>query len=132
MTVVTARRAVGRRRSSRPAGGVSQLHFEETDLSGAYQVKVGPPLALESTFAANPDPAESDPAKLDRAALAEPLPGWNFAYLTNWKELTARRHLGRPPRRAAPALALRRARSCSWSNRSWPGSSGIMIPRDVR
>jgi hypothetical protein len=70
------------------SGGVSQLHFEKTELSGAYQVKVGPPLALESTFAANPDPAESDPAKLDRAGLADALPGWSFAYLTNWRELT--------------------------------------------
>jgi len=41
------------------SGGVSQLHFERTELSGAYQVKVGPPLVMESTFAANPDPAES-------------------------------------------------------------------------
>jgi hypothetical protein len=70
------------------AGGVSLLHFENTDLSGAYQVKVGPPLALEATFAANPDPAESDPAKFDRAGLAEAVPGWSFAYLTNWKELS--------------------------------------------
>ncbi|MGE3818399.1 MAG: VWA domain-containing protein, partial [Isosphaeraceae bacterium] len=31
------------------AGGVSQLHFEETELSGPYQVKIGPPLDLEST-----------------------------------------------------------------------------------
>ena len=64
-----------------PAGGVSQFHFEQTDLSGAYQVKVGPPLALESSFAANPDPAESDLAKLDRAGLAELLPGWKFIYV---------------------------------------------------
>jgi hypothetical protein len=71
-----------------PAGGVSMLHFEKTDLSGPYQVKLGPPLALEATFAANPNPAESDPAKLDRAGLAEAVPGWNFAYLTNWRELT--------------------------------------------
>jgi hypothetical protein len=70
------------------SGGVSQLHFEETELSGTYLVKVGPPLALESTFTANPDPAESDPAKLDRAGLTDALPGWNFAYLTNWRELT--------------------------------------------
>lgn len=69
------------------AGGVSQLHFEQTDLSGRYQVKVGPPLAAEAEFAANPDPVESDPAKLDRAGLAERLPGWNFAYFTNWREL---------------------------------------------
>jgi hypothetical protein len=70
------------------SGGLSQLHFEDTELSGPYQVKLGPPLALESTFAANTDPAESDPAKLDRAGLADALPGWSFAYLTNWKELT--------------------------------------------
>ena len=43
------------------AGGVSQLHFEDTELSGAYQVKVGPPLALESTFAANPEPGRERP-----------------------------------------------------------------------
>jgi hypothetical protein len=70
------------------AGGVSQLHFEKTDLSGAYLVKLGPPLVQESTFTANTNPAESDPAKLDRAALADALPGWSFAYMTNWKELT--------------------------------------------
>jgi hypothetical protein len=69
-------------------GGVSRLHFEDTDLSGAYQVKIGPPLAQEVAFAANPDPAESDPAKLDRAGLADAVPGWDFAYLTNWRELT--------------------------------------------
>jgi hypothetical protein len=70
------------------AGGLSQLHFEKTELSGAYQFKFGPPLAQEATFAANTNPVESDPAKLDRAALAEALPGWSFDYLTNWKELT--------------------------------------------
>jgi hypothetical protein len=51
-------------------------------------VKVGPPLAQEVTFAANADPAESDPAKLDRAGLKAAVPGWNFAYMPNWKELT--------------------------------------------
>ena len=60
------------------AGGVSQFHFEQTDLSGAYQVRIGPPLGLDSSFAANPDPAESDLAKLDQAVLAELLPGWKF------------------------------------------------------
>lgn len=70
------------------AGAVSRLHFEETDLSGAYSVKVGPPLALEAAFAVNPIPAESDPARLDRAGLAEAVPGWSFAYMTDWKALT--------------------------------------------
>jgi hypothetical protein len=73
-----------------PAGGLSQFHFEQTDLAGAYQVRIGPPLGLDSSFAANPDPAESDLAKLDQAALAEAIPGWNFiyVYLTDWKDLT--------------------------------------------
>ncbi|WP_165220832.1 BatA domain-containing protein [Aquisphaera insulae] len=70
------------------AGGLSLLHFEQTDLAGAYQVRVGPPLNDESTFAASPDPAESDPAKLDRAALAQRIPGWNFLLLDNWRELS--------------------------------------------
>jgi hypothetical protein len=70
------------------AGGVSLLHFDETELSGAYQVKVGPPNPQDSTFAANPDSAESNPEKLDRAGLTAAVPGWTFAYLTNWKELT--------------------------------------------
>jgi hypothetical protein len=70
------------------SGGSSQLHFERTDLSGTYQVEFGPPLVLESTFTANTNPAESDPAKLDRAGLAEAVPGWSCDYLTNWKELT--------------------------------------------
>jgi von Willebrand factor type A domain/Aerotolerance regulator N-terminal len=70
-----------------PAGGTSQFHFEQTDLAGAYQVRVGPPLVLDSSFTANTDPAESNLAKLDRASLSELLPGWNFAYLTNTQEL---------------------------------------------
>jgi Aerotolerance regulator N-terminal/von Willebrand factor type A domain len=71
-----------------PAGGISQLHFDQTDVSGRYEIRIGPPLARESSFAANTDPAESDLAKLDRAGLAELLPGWNFLYLTNSRELT--------------------------------------------
>ena len=69
------------------SGGVSQFHFEQTDSAGDYQVKVGPPLALDTLFAANTNPAESDLTKLDRARLAEILPGWKFAYLTNPREL---------------------------------------------
>ena len=69
-------------------GDVGSFHFEETELSGAYRARFGPPVGEEVLFAANPDAAESDPAKLDRVALAEAVPGWPFAYLTNWKDLT--------------------------------------------
>jgi hypothetical protein len=71
----------------KPEGGVSRFHFEQTDLSGPYQVRVGPPVGLESLFAANPDPAESNLAKLDQAALAELIPGWNFIYVSDWNNL---------------------------------------------
>ena len=73
----------------KPSGDVSLFHYEETDLSGAYRAKFGPPLALESIFAANPDPIESDPFKLDRSGLSDAIPGWAFTYLTNWKDLTS-------------------------------------------
>ncbi len=70
------------------AGNTSQLHFEQTELSGTYQVRIGAPLAVENSFAANPDPAESDLAKLDRAGLEQRLPGWNFVHMANWRELS--------------------------------------------
>lgn len=69
------------------AGDGGRLHYEQTDLSGVYRARVGPPINEESTFAANPPPAESDPAKLDRTALGDLLSGWNFAYYTNIQEL---------------------------------------------
>jgi hypothetical protein len=70
------------------AGDVSVFHYEDTDLSGAYRARFGPPMAVESIFAANPDPIESDPLKLDRSGLKDAVPGWDFTYLTNWKDLT--------------------------------------------
>ena len=70
------------------AGGVSQLLFENTDLSGRYQARVAAPSPEEISFAANPDPLESDLAKLEKPELAEVAPGWNVLYLTNWRELT--------------------------------------------
>jgi hypothetical protein len=72
----------------KPAGDVSLFHFEETDISGAYRVRYEPPASGDATFTADPDPAESDPAKLEKAGLAEAVPGWKFTYLTNWKDLT--------------------------------------------
>ena len=50
-------------------------------------MRIGPPLSLDSLFAANPDPAESDPAKLDGAGLKAALPGWDFQYEADWRRL---------------------------------------------
>ena len=129
------------------AGGVSQLHFEETELSGAVP---GEDRARRwrsrSTFAANPDPAESDPAKLDRAGLADAVPGWNFAYLTNWRELTGnaasvgrRGELHRPllygvlrlaAGRIVPGLEVRA--SCPLEREDSPHRDGLAAPQTGR
>jgi len=71
-----------------PGGDVSLFHFEDTDLAGLYRAKFAAPLDTESLFAANPDPSESDPAKLDRAGLLEAVPGWKPTVLTNWRDLS--------------------------------------------
>jgi hypothetical protein len=97
----------------KPDGDVSLFHFEETDLSGIYKVRLGPPPARDSTFAAVPDPSESDPAKLDRAGLAAAVPGWNFAYYVDLQHagadtaaISRRGELHRPLLFAVLALLL--------------------------
>jgi hypothetical protein len=70
------------------SGGVSQFHFEQTDVAGRYQVKIDPPVAEDRSFAVNTDPAESDLVKLDRSGLSEQFPNWNFDYRTDFRELT--------------------------------------------
>ena len=59
-------------------GSVSQFRFAQTGSAGKYEVKIGPPLPMDTLFSANSNPAESDLAKLDRKALKELLPSWNF------------------------------------------------------
>ncbi|MFW6125423.1 MAG: hypothetical protein ACOC46_04675, partial [Pirellulales bacterium] len=66
--------------------GVGVLRYEATDVSGPYQVHLGPPVAETHTFAVNVDPEESDLTKLQRDELAhELLPDVEFAYLTQWQ-----------------------------------------------
>jgi hypothetical protein len=97
----------------KPAGGISELHFAQTELSGKYQLQIGPPLSVENAFAANPDPAESDLTKLDRGELERKLQGWRFDILTNGPELSQsavavsrRGELHRPLLHGALALLL--------------------------
>jgi hypothetical protein len=86
---VTVRRPAGEPASSKlvPDGDVTVLRYDATDLSGTYAAAVGPPIDREATFAANPDPAESDPTKLDASALRAALPGWEFVYESDWRPL---------------------------------------------
>jgi hypothetical protein len=73
----------------KPDGDVSRFHYEATELSGPYKLRLTPgDEAGESIFTAAIDPIESDLVKLDRTTLASANPGWNFSYLTNWEDLT--------------------------------------------
>ncbi len=98
------------------AGDVSLFHFEETDLSGPYRVKFGPPLATESLFAANPDPVESDPAKLDRAGLGRGGAGLDVRLFDELERIDRQRGGREPSRRVAPTLADRAARTLAARN----------------
>ncbi len=71
-----------------PDGEISILRFDATDLSGVYQADIAPPLDRQVAFAANTDPAESDPAKLDASALKSALPAWEFVYNDNLDPLS--------------------------------------------
>lgn len=70
-----------------PDGDVSLLRYEGTDRAGTYEAAVGPPVDRETRFAANPDPLESDPTKLDASSLRLALPGWDFVYESDWRLL---------------------------------------------
>jgi hypothetical protein len=68
-------------------GDVARVRFDGTDLAGVYRIDVGPPVGRELAFAANPDPVESNPARLDAAGLRAAVPGWDFRYDDNWRPL---------------------------------------------
>ncbi|WP_233578507.1 vWA domain-containing protein [Tautonia sociabilis] len=60
-------------------GGATRLVFDQTDLAGVYLARLGPPVARELSFAANPDPVESDPSRADSATLSALFPRWTFS-----------------------------------------------------
>jgi hypothetical protein len=70
-------------------GDISLLRYDLTDLAGVYRATLGEPANRELSFAANTDPAESDPAKLDATSLRGAVPGWDFQYYNDWKPATA-------------------------------------------
>jgi hypothetical protein len=85
-TVITpSSRTFGRKLTA--DGDVSRFRFDETDLSGPYRVKVGPPVVLDVLFSANFDPAESGLEKLDELGLVSAVPGWKFRYFDDWRRL---------------------------------------------
>ena len=71
--------------------GREPVALSNTPCSGREfaRVRIGQ-LGLESSFAANTDPAESDLTRLDEAVLGELLPGWEFydVHTSDWRDLT--------------------------------------------
>jgi hypothetical protein len=73
-------------------GEYGSWSFAETDLSGVYVAKLGPPLSRNESYAVNVDTAESDLTKLELAELKsdEVWPNISFEYNTNWQNLDER------------------------------------------
>jgi hypothetical protein len=69
-------------------GALAFLDFPETDRAGAYEVRLGPPVARNLLFSVNPDSSESDPARTDEAGLKQQFPGWNFALIDGTRDLS--------------------------------------------
>ncbi len=71
----------------RSAGGVGQWSYGDTDLSGVYTARLGPPLATSELVAVNVDTAESDLTPLDFEELKEKIwPELPVLYRTRWEE----------------------------------------------
>ena len=112
-----------------PAGGVSQFHFEQTDLSGTVpgqdRAAAGARIVVRGQYRPGRErPGQARPGRAGGVCC----PAGSSSTCTDWKELTEERRLGRPPRRAAPADALRRPGAPAPANRSSRGNSGIMTP----
>jgi hypothetical protein len=61
--------------------------FSDTDTSGIYTARFGPPVSRTELYAVNVDPAESDLAKLSEEELREDVwPGVPFVHQTSWED----------------------------------------------
>lgn len=71
----------------RPArvGGLSSLSFAETQRSGIYSFRVGPPVDETWLAPVNTIPAESNLAKITEDDLRGSLAGWEFRLLDRWE-----------------------------------------------
>lgn len=71
------------------SGNLSQFSYEQTDLSGIYEVTLAHPLSRHELYAVNVDPLESDLTKLAHDELgSELLSGIDFAYHTQYQDHT--------------------------------------------
>lgn len=75
-------------------GGAATLAFTDTDISGTYQVDLGPPDNELRFLAVNPWPAESDLSKLSAADIAETFPGWEVSIFDHYESAPANSFVG--------------------------------------
>ena len=81
------------------ADDLSQFSYEGTDLSGTYEVQIGPPVPHSSVFAVNVDSRESDLTKLEKEELSTGLlADIEFTYYTEWEDRVARSESAASPR----------------------------------
>lgn len=72
----------------RTDGDTSMLRLDPPETSGIYEAEIGPPLSRRDKFAVNVPVVESDPARIDPAALKEAVPGFDPVIIKSAEELT--------------------------------------------
>ena len=132
VTVVTPARAAGRRQAQgRPGASASSTSSRPTSPG---PTRSGSARRWRSRSRSPPTPTRPRATwpSSTGPALAERLPGLELRLPDQLARTDPECRVGGPPRRAASPVALRRSCSCSWSNRSWPGSSATTIPSALR
>ena len=105
------------------AGGVSQLHFEQTELSGTYQVRIGRHAGDRDRVRGQPRSGRERPGQARPEHARAAAPGLELRLPDQLARVDPERRVGGPPRRAASPIALRRSR---------PASPGIVPGLEVR
>ena len=72
----------------RADGDTGMLRLDPPEISGIYEAEIGPPVSRRDKFAVNVPVVESDPARIDPAALKEAVPGFDPLIIKSAEELT--------------------------------------------
>jgi hypothetical protein len=108
----------------RPAVDGSYLSLPPQEISGVYEAEIGPPVSRRDKFAVNVPVVESDPTRIDPAALSDAVPGFSPVIIQSADELSraaeevARRgEIHRPLLLAVLALILLETLMAWWMGR---------------
>ncbi len=72
----------------KPESDSSYLRIDGTETSGIFEAEIGPPISRRDKFAVNVPVVESDPARVEPAALKEVVPGFDPVVIKSADELT--------------------------------------------